>query len=129
MGRRAFRHLDQDWELISLGVGTGVATGFVPKADRWSVDFVNVRNPAGEKYRGYISEADPSTISADEVIRAFERARLVFELDRNIWKKASTLSASTGIPLDRVCSILDGSGDKVARWPINPVDPEYQLAY
>ncbi len=74
MPSKTFQYEGDQWQVIPHGIGVGVATGYVPKADRWSVTFQCMSDPAKGEVKGYVPDADPSRLSDEKLERALARA-------------------------------------------------------
>ena len=74
MPSRVFRYEGDEWEAVPHGIGVGVATGYVPKADRWSVTFRCVSEPTKGEVKGYVRDSDPARLSDEELGRALAQA-------------------------------------------------------
>jgi hypothetical protein len=74
MPAKTFRHDGEEWEAIPHGIGVGVATGYVPRADRWGVTFRCLSDPRRAEVKGYVSDSDPTRLSDEELARALARA-------------------------------------------------------
>lgn len=72
---RQIEHEGTLWEVVSLGTGVGTATGHVPGADRWLVEFRAVTKLGLPPLNGWIGDRDPSKLSESALLRALIRAR------------------------------------------------------
>jgi len=74
MPSKVFQYEGDQWEAIPLGTGVGVATGYVPEPDQWSVTFRCLSDLAKGDVKGYVRDSDPARLDDDELRRALARA-------------------------------------------------------
>jgi hypothetical protein len=102
-----FQHLGREWQATPTGTGHGVGFGHIPAVNRWGVIFRPIDGT--DEYRGQISAADPSAVSADELRAALDEPLVLAAIERSryTWRPAEAISEETGIPLEQVRRILE----------------------
>jgi len=88
------------WEAHGLGIGAGVSAGARRKITRWDVDFVCISDRARATCAGHISQADPRSVSEEELLDAFERALIRRALmDARAPMTAAEIAAAARLPV------------------------------
>jgi hypothetical protein len=74
VGRR-FRHLGEEWDAESTGMGHGAGVGGAVQVTDWGVEFGCVSNRSKGPYIGNIREPNPNQVSGGPKSRSFRSSR------------------------------------------------------
>lgn len=69
---RRFRHLGEEWEVESTGMGWG--TGPAPAVSTWGVIFRSISNPARGIVHGQLGKPDVNQVSEEDLRKSLEVA-------------------------------------------------------
>ena len=74
MSAKRFEYEGHEWEAQYDGIGVGVASGFIPRADHFSFTFRCVSDPKQPTVRGHLRDSNPNSVSDAALKRALNKA-------------------------------------------------------